>query len=302
MTQGVPHISVCICTFKRPELLERLLHELCRQETHGLFAYSIVVADNDEGGSAEPVVSKAAATSAVRINYCVEPRQNIALARNQVIAHADGDHIAFIDDDEWPAINWLLRLFQTMVKFDVAGVLGPVKPSYECPPPNWMIRGGFFERPSHFTGYKLPWSDTRTGNVLFRKSILPPNGAAFREEFDTGAEDVDFFRRMMSRGHSFVWCDEAEVYETVPASRCTRTYLLRRALLRGSIFAKHPTHRVRNAMKSLVAVPCYLLALPFLALFGQHHFFRYAIKICDHGSRLLAVLGWPLITSRKGIA
>jgi glycosyltransferase involved in cell wall biosynthesis len=302
MSQTLPLISVCICTFKRTELLERLLKELRNQETRGLFRYSIVVADNDASRSAEAIVSEAAATSPVPITYCVEPRQNIALARNQVVAHADGDYIAFVDDDEWPAADWLLRLFQAMETFQAAGALGPVKPSYECPPPAWMIRGRFFERPSHPTGYKMHWSETRTGNVLFRKSILPSDQAPFRQEYDTGAEDVDFFRRMSNRGSVFVWCDEAVVHESVPASRCNRTYLLRRALLRGSIFAKHPTHRIRNAMKSLLAVPCYVLALPFLALLGQDYFFRYAIKICDHGSRLLAVLGLPLITNRKGIA
>lgn len=302
MAQAIPHISVCICTFKRQELLGRLLWELNNQQTLRLFSYSIVVADNDASGSAERVVSKVAATSLVPISYCIEPRQNIARARNQAVAHACGDYIAFIDDDEWPAADWLLRLLATTGKFNVAGALGPVKPSYECPPPAWMIRGRFFERPSYTTGYKMHWSETRTGNVLFKRSILTSNEAPFRVEYDTGAEDVDFFRRMSNRGCAFVWCDEAVVYESVPASRCNRTYLLRRALLRGSIFAKHPTGRIRNTMKSLLAVPCYLLVLPFLALLGQDHFFRYAIKICDHGSRLLAVLGWSLVNDRRGIA
>lgn len=302
MAQAIPHISVCICTFKRTDLLARLLNELGNQETRGLFSYSIVVADNDASRSAETIVSNAAATSPVPIKYCLEPRQNIALARNQVVANADGDYIAFVDDDEWPLADWLLRLFQTIETCNVAAALGPVKPSFEIPPPAWMIRGRFYERPSYPTGYKMHWSETRTGNVLFRKSILPSDEAPFRLEYDTGAEDVDFFRRMSNRGCEFVWCDEAIVYESVPASRCNRTYLLRRALLRGSIFAKHPTHRIRNAMKSLLAVPCYMLALPFLALLGQDYFFKYTIKICDHGSRLLAVLGLPLISNRKGIA
>lgn len=46
-TPGTAHISVCICTFKRPSLLLRLLKELAGQETQGLFTYSIVVVDND---------------------------------------------------------------------------------------------------------------------------------------------------------------------------------------------------------------------------------------------------------------
>src|SRR5664280_1724691 len=54
---GTKHISVCICTYKRPWLLKRLLGEIGKQETGGLFSYSIVVADNDALRSAEATVS-----------------------------------------------------------------------------------------------------------------------------------------------------------------------------------------------------------------------------------------------------
>lgn len=301
MTKEGSHISVCICTFRRVDLLQRLLHKLGDLETGGVFTYSIVVADNDELRSAEAAVSEFRTASAIAVTYCVEAQQNIAMARNKAVENAHGDFVAFIDDDEFPAPDWLLRLLETHLKYGVAGVLGPVKPRYECPPPDWMIRGGFFERCSYPTGHKLNWSETRTGNVLFKRSILRPDELPFRTEFDTGAEDLDFFRRMISGGCNFVWCNEAVVYEAVPLSRCTRAYLLRRALLRGSNFPKHLTHRFRGAIKSLVAVPCYTLALPLLALFGQHLFFSYTIKICDHGSRLLALLGWRLMTSRNGL-
>jgi hypothetical protein len=110
---------------------------------------------------------------------------------------------------------------------------------------------------------------------------------------------VDFFRRRMAKGHLFVWCSEAPAYEVVPPSRCTARYLLRRALLRGSNFPKHGAHRVRNAAKSLLAVPIYTLALPVLAISGKHFFIMYLIKICDHGARLLAHLGLPLVTQRE---
>ena len=62
----------------------------------------------------------------------------------------------------------------------------------------------------------------------------------FRPEFLTG-EDQDFFRRMIDRGHVFVWCDEAVAYEVVPPVRWRRTFMLRRALLRGRISLLHPT-------------------------------------------------------------
>ena len=293
------HVSVCICTFKRPALLERLLENLQKQRTDGLFTYSAVVADNDPAQSAQQLVAELASTSAVPLKYCSESQPNIALARNKAVQYAEGDFIAFIDDDEFPTEDWLWNLFKTCMALGVDGILGPVKPSFESEPPKWVKRGKFFDRPTFETGYKVNWDEARTGNVLFKREILNSVDIPFRSEFATAGEDVDFFRRMIEKGHTFIWCNEAVAYEVVPASRCTRSYLLKRALLRGSNFNKHPTDRFKNAAKSVIAVPCYTVALPFLALFGQHLFLRYLIKLLDHGSRLLAYVRLPLVTQRK---
>jgi len=293
------HISVCICSFRRPKLLKELLDKLNNQRTDGQFAYSVVVADNDPEQSARPVVKAVSCSSRVRLTYCSETRQNIALARNKALAHAEGDFIAFIDDDEYPEDDWLLNLFKTCVAYQVDGVLGPVKPYFEADPPEWVKKGRFFDRPNFETGYTLNWDQARTGNVLFKRDLLDTVDVPFRSQFDTAGEDVDFFRRMMENGRTFIWCREAVVHEVVPASRCNRRYLLRRALLRGSNFPKHPTHRLKNATRSLIAVPCYTLALPVLALFGQHVFLAYLIKLLDHSSRLLAYAGLSSVTRRQ---
>jgi len=293
------HVSVCICTFKRPALLERLLENLQKQRTDGLFTYSAVVADNDPAQSAQQLVAELASTSAVPLKYCSESQPNIALARNKAVQYAEGDFIAFIDDDEFPTEDWLWNLFKTCMALGVDGILGPVKPSFESEPPKWVKRGKFFDRPTFETGYKVNWDEARTGNVLFKREILNSVDIPFRSEFATAGEDVDFFRRMIEKGHTFVWCNEAVAYEVVPASRCTRSYLLKRALLRGSNFNKHPTDRFKNAAKSVIAVPCYTVALPFLALFGEHLFMKYLIKLLDHGSRLLAYVGLSAMTRRQ---
>jgi succinoglycan biosynthesis protein ExoM len=293
------HITVCICTFKRANLLRQLLERLDNQLTEGLFRYSVVVADNDSAQSARQVVAAFSFSSHIQVTYCTESQQNIALARNKAIEHADGDFIAFIDDDEFPTDDWLCNLFKTCIALGVDGVLGPVRPYFESDPPEWAVKGKFFERPNHATGFKMSWSECRTGNVLFSRSILNRAEPPFRSDFDTAGEDVDFFRRMVEKGCAFVWCDEAIVYEVVPLSRCTRSYLLKKALLRGSNFSKHPTDRIKNGATSLIAVPCYALSLPILVLFGQHVFLKYLIKLLDHASRLLAFVGLRLVTQRE---
>jgi succinoglycan biosynthesis protein ExoM len=287
---NIPHITICIATCGRPKMLDRLLREIARQQTGGLFTFSVVVTDNDKECSARPVIDAFNSDSGTKVVYAIEPERNIAVVRNTALAHASGDFIVFIDDDEFPVPDWLRNLFQTCQEHKVAGVLGPVKPHFDQKPPSWLVKGGFYDRPTHPTGFLMGWEECRTGNVLFRFDILDPMKPPFDREFRTGGEDRDFFRRMIQKGHKFIWCDEAVAYETVPTSRWSRRFLLSRALLRGRISLQHPKHRVRIILKSLVAVPVYTLALPFLLVAGHHYFMKYLVRLTDHIGRLLAVV------------
>ena len=107
------HVTVCVCTFRRPQLLQRGLMALQRMDTKGEFTFSIVVADNDSNQSARTVVEECAKTATIDIAYCVETQQNIALARNQAIRRGRGEFVAFIDDDEWPSEQWLSLMLKT---------------------------------------------------------------------------------------------------------------------------------------------------------------------------------------------
>jgi len=285
-----PHIAVCICTYKRLLFLKRLLDELAAQETRGLFTYSIVVADNDRSESAKAVVEDFAARSEIPVKYCVEPRQNIALTRNKAVENADGDFVAFIDDDEFPIKGWLLALFTTCSDCDVDGALGPVKPHFDEPPPKWVVQTKFYDRPTYPTGFIIDWRKGRTGNVLLKKRLFETEAQPFRPEFRTG-EDQDFFRRMIDQGHTFAWCNEALAYEVVPPIRWKRTFLLRRALLRGAVSRVHPTFGALAILKSAAAAPLYAAALPIALVMGQGHFMSCLVKLCDHLGVLLASLG-----------
>ncbi len=290
MTNETKHICVCICTYRRQQFLKRLLEELAEQDTEGLFTYSITVTDNDRLESARPAVSDFTTTSPIPIRYCVEPRQNIALARNTAVENAGGDFIAFIDDDEFPTKNWLLSLFETCEKYRVDGVLGPVKPHFDEEPPKWIMEGRFYERPTYPTGFVIDGVKGRTGNVLLKKEIFEAGAQPFRPEFLSG-EDQDFFRRMIQKGHVFIWCNEAVAYEVVPPMRWKRTFMLRRALLRGKASLVHPTFGAREVAKSVIAVPAYTLLLPIVLVFRHSRFMLVLVKLFDHIGKLLALLG-----------
>ncbi len=291
------HISVCVSTYQRPALLANLLDKLAIQDTANLFTYSVVVADNDAGESARTVVKTAMSHFSVPLKYCVEPRRSISHVRNMTVAQSQGELIAFIDDDEFPGTDWLLNHYQTVMARGCAGTLGPVLPSYTEGTPDWVKRGGFFDRPDHETGYIMPWQECRTGNVLLKREVLP-NAAPFAVEFGTGGSDVDLFRRMIEAGREFVWCQQAPVFEFVPPNRWKRAVLLKRALLRGRNSLRHPRGRAVALTKAALALPLYAVALPFLQICGHHLFMRYLIKLCDHTGRLAGAFGIELVKER----
>jgi glycosyltransferase involved in cell wall biosynthesis len=298
MSNAAPEITICICTYRRPVLLKQLLLDLSKQETDGLFTFSVVVADNDADESAKRALDEVARLCSMPVVYVAEPRRSISLARNKSLEPAQGDYIAFIDDDEFPCSGWLLSMYNTCLKYKVSGVFGPVRTRYNESTPTWVKRAGFFDRPEHEAGFAMPWTECRTGNVLIERKILAGLTPIFRTEFGGGASDIDLFRRLMEKGHRFVWCQEGIVHEVLPPGRCKRRFLLRRALLRGSISLRHPRGRVKKIASSLVAVPLYALALPFLQMAGHHLFMRYAVRLCDHVGRLLAAVGIHVVRVR----
>lgn len=285
------HICVCICTYKRPVLLEQLLSAIEKQETENLFEFSAVVVDNDKSESARTTVESFTRQSDLPVRYDVEHEQNIALTRNRALANSRGNFVAFIDDDEIPQPSWLLTLYKALNDYNCDGILAPVLPLFEQEPPKWVLKGDYFNRPTHPTGHVLEWTNTRTGNALLKRELFQGEPTWFDLAFGSGGEDRDLFRRMIEKGHVFIWCNEAAVHESVPSNRWKRTVLLKRALLRGKMALNAPGTGALSILKSIIAIVTYTISLPLFAIFGQHIFMQYLIKLCDHLGKVLAFLG-----------
>ena len=287
------HISVCICTYRRPELLRQLLGKLKGQKTEGLFSFSAVVVDNDAQESGRSAALSSHDERDLPVSYHVEPERNISMARNRSVENARGDLIAFIDDDELPEDDWLLRHHRTLRASRADGVLGPVRPRYDLLTPSWLIKSRLLERRGFLTGTVIQsYRDTRTGNALLLKSVFAEQSDRFDPKFGkSGGGDAVFFKRMLEKGKTFIWCDEAVVFETVPPERRRKSYYLKRAVTRGMVEARQSRFLSVNTLRSCVAIPLYALILPFTLLMGQPVFMKYMVKECDHVSKVLAHFG-----------
>ena len=281
-------------------MLARALNSMTSQVTESAFSYEMVVVDNDSLCSAKDTVRLFESNRKQKIIYDCEPVQNISLTRNRAIRNTTGNLLAFIDDDEFPEPTWLLKLFDAHKAFSVDGVLGPVIPFYEGTPPEWLIRSGLCIRSSFTTGTTLKKTKyMRTGNVLFSKQIVDGLETPFDPRLGcTGGEDADFFDRMLFAGRSFVWCNEARVFEEVPTARQKRSYFVRRAFIRGVTSADQEPFISIGTMKSVVAVIVYTISLPLLLVAGHHLFMKYLIKNLDHLAKLFAHCGIKFIRER----
>ncbi len=234
------HLSVCICTYRRPQLLQRLLQALLVQDLPA-HLWQIVVVDNDKEGSALAVLQQFQAKFGARLIALHEQRSNISLARNAAINASASPWLAMIDDDELPAPDWLSRLLACQSAYQADLVFAPVTPEYSPAIPAWIIRGGFFERRRLATGSVIGHQDARTGNVLIRRATLTAISATtvFDPAFGrTGGEDSMLFRKIAAYGAKMIWCDEAAVSEDVPPERASATWLLQRSYRTGQLYMR----------------------------------------------------------------
>ena len=298
------HISICICTFHRNQMLERLLRKVAIQETGGLFNFSVVVIDNDAAGPARETVMRLREKLSIDITYGIEPVQTIPAARNHALRLAKGNYIGIIDDDEFPPQKWLITMYRAIQTFDVDGALGPVYPFFEQKPPMWLIKGKFCERPVHRTGTLLDWNQTRTGNVLLKKDVFDKHNLCFDLKCKTSGSDKEFFREAIEVGYRFIAVEEAPVYEIVPPERQTKGYYLKRAIVQASNERKFRAPMLRGLssvlvpMKSIAALLVYALILPFCVFIGSHSVLKYATKGAYNLSWLLAMIGIDLAKKR----
>lgn len=265
-------LSICICTYKRPDLLRRLLQAILTQTLRDV-AMEVVVVDNDSLQSASAVLNEMVDSFDGALKVLALANSNISLARNAAIAAASGNWIVMIDDDEVPVSDWLEQLLNVQKTEQADVVFAPVLPEYSEATPLWIREGGYFDRRRMPTGTKIDHRDARSGNVLIRRSTLQAIAASQKDgigPFDpaygtTGGEDTMLFRRLDKLGAVMVWCDEAPAHEFIPAERATAKWLLQRSYRTGQLFIR--TELAMQIGTSKTAAALMLSARAFLQFF-----------------------------------
>ncbi len=303
-------LAVCICTFMRPDGLQRLLAGLDLQTFSGVRQprVHIIVVDNSATGSAAATCE--AHPSRWPLQYLHEPRPGISHARNRALAAvaSDTDFIAMIDDDEVPAPDWLDQLLSAQARSNADIVVGPATPIFPPQTPQWIAGSSIFMKPENWASLREldPDPPAATCNVLVRAGLLGPSGLSFDPALAlSGGEDKLLFQSLKLSGCRFAWAAAARVDEWIPVERANFTYMWRESFRRGSVkyFVKRRlksrsllgTVRIglRLLLKSLVLIAWYLARL--LVSLGQKSraWVPHALGVADNLGTIAGVLHIP---------
>jgi glucosyl-dolichyl phosphate glucuronosyltransferase len=130
-------ISVIIATRNRADYLRKAIESLVHQ-TLDTKAYEIIVVDNDSQDETKQVVKEF--DSLVSLHYIFESIIGLSKARNTGWKKAQGEYIAFIDDDAIADPEWLERYIEAFDKLgqNVGLIGGRVELILELPKPEWL--------------------------------------------------------------------------------------------------------------------------------------------------------------------
>lgn len=239
MTVNIPpqSVTVCLATFRR-ETVEATIHSLAAQVLPKNVTLEVIVCDNDETPSARSRIQTLAAQVKVPIRYVHAPKRNISVARNAGLNAANGDWVAFIDDDEIAPKDWIATLYNCAITHGHDIVFGPAYAHYPPGAPQWISSIDYHSNIPHDRGGVVQTG--HTCNALMRRTAPMIEGERFLlEKGRTGGEDTEFFFRLWKAGAKLGICREAEVHETVEPSRLSFKWLLKRKFRSGITYGKH---------------------------------------------------------------
>jgi len=262
-------ITVAIPTYNGEHRLPEVLDLLRQQINTENFSWEVLVVDNNSTDNTAKVVGDYQANwpAAYPLKYCWELQQGARFARKRAVAESRSTWIAFLDDDNLPALNWVAAVYAFGQAHPNAGAYGSqIHADYEVPPPeNFHQIAPFLAIAER--GNQPLWYDSK-------KKILPPSaGLVVRREawlevvpsqlMLTGrvegnmltAEDIEMLSYLQKSKWEIWYNPSMEVVHKIPAKRLQRDYLI--AFFRGIGLSRYVTR--------MLSVPPWQRPVAFLA-------------------------------------
>lgn len=233
------NISVILVTYNRCESLAKTLESLAGSALPKSVEWEVLVVDNNSNDRTPEVVRDFIHRYPGRFRYISEPTPGKSFGLNTGIDAAQGDILAFIDDDVTVKVTWLQNLTAMLRTEEWAGAGGRTLLDQNFTSPPWLALEGRYNMGGMLAGFDLGETGHELkeapygANMAFQKKMFEKHGL-FRtdlgpspnREIPRPNEDTEFGRRLMAAGERLWYEPEAVVYHPVPQSRLRREYFL----------------------------------------------------------------------------
>jgi len=229
-------VTAIICTYNRAQTLAPTVVSLLAQKMPENVGWEILIVDNNSKDETRAVVEDFQKRFPRRVRYLFESKQGLSHARNAGIQNANGQIIAFIDDDETADPEWLVNLTSNLGSCEWAGAGGRVLPPDSFSRPKWLSSNhsfifgpiSIFDRGTAPTQLCEP---PFGANMAYRKDMFEKYGL-FRTDLGRvgtnliSNEDTEFGRRLIAGGERLRYEPAALTFHPVEKSRMKKKYFL----------------------------------------------------------------------------
>ncbi|MCM0591812.1 MAG: hormogonium polysaccharide biosynthesis glycosyltransferase HpsE [Gloeotrichia echinulata DVL01] len=232
--------SVAIPTFNGANRLPELLERLRNQANTENLSWEIIVVDNNSTDNTAKLVQSYQENwpYPYPLKYCLETKQGAGYARKRAVQAAKGKFIGFLDDDNYPELNWVAAAYDFGKNYPQVGAFASqIHPQWEVEPPE------NFQRLAPFLAI------TERGNLplLYKptQKLLPPSaGLVVRRQawlesvpnqlILTGrvagnmltSEDLEMLIYIQKAGWEIWYNPDMEIYHKIPSWRLQKEYLI----------------------------------------------------------------------------
>ena len=231
------NVTVILCTYNRSKSLSKALASVAASTLPAPAEWEVLVIDNNSTDETRRVIEDYCRKDSRHFRYLFEAKQGKSHALELGIREAQGDILAFMDDDVTVEPTWLQNLTAGLDGGAWVGAGGRILPEQTFSPPRWLPlhdRYGLaplalFDLGPRAGALTEPPFGT---NMAFRKTVFNKYGG-FRTDLgprpgsEIRNEDTEFGHRVLDAGEQLRYEPSAVVYHSVPDNRVQQKYFLK---------------------------------------------------------------------------
>ena len=219
-------ISVIIPTYNRDQILAAALASV-RQQTFPADQFEVIVVDNGSTDGTRELVEQLNQDGGKPIRYVYEARTGYHRACHAGARAAQGEILAYTDDDAVVTSGWLAALASAYEHSKVGAAGGPIRVRWRTPPPAWVPLLGTFGHLDYGPDYmELSWPQTiYGGSFSIRKQVLFEvggfNPGTSVEDRLVGDGETGLCRKLYSAGWKMAYVPHALIYHVQDGATIT---------------------------------------------------------------------------------